>query len=209
MLARLPAPADSPTDDLFVGTNQNNYFTLRWDSTKNQIQTRRNYVDVADPSSRESQSAPRCLIDPSGRYMTLEIYEGVAVVIPIVELPARKRGRQVATNPDAPQVGELGEPTTSRIDELRVRSSAFLHSQSTQPWLALLYEDNQSKVRLRIRELEYTPASSSIGAEATFKEVGDKRLDGGVFAHELDYGSSHLIPIPAPLGLFFSGCMFA
>ena len=64
-----------------------------------------------------------------------------------------------------------------------------------------MYEDNQKKVRLRIRELEYTRATSSASADATFKEVQEKKLEGGVFAHELDVGSSHLIPIPAPLGM--------
>ncbi|KAJ5102357.1 Cleavage/polyadenylation specificity factor A [Penicillium alfredii] len=200
MLARLPAPANSPTDHLFVGTNQNNYFTLAWDAENNRIRTTRSYVDIADVSSRHAQTAPRCLIDPSGRFMTLEIYEGVIVVVPIVQ-PSKKRGRnsQAVSVADVPQVGELGDPTTSRIDELFVRSSAFLHSE-INPWLALLYEDNQRRVRLRIRELDYSPATPSASADATFREVQDKKLEGGVFAHELDFGSTHLIPIPAPLG---------
>jgi DNA damage-binding protein 1 len=208
MLARLPAPANSLTDHLFVGTDQYNYFTLKWNVEKNDIQTARSYQDISDPASREAQSEPRCLMDPSGRFMTLEIYEGVIVVIPIIE-PSKRKGRvsHAAMQADAPQVGELGDPTASRIDELFVRSSAFLHSGSNQPWLALLYEDNQKKVRLRIRELEYTRATSSASADATFKEVQEKKLDGGVFAHDLDLGSSHLIPIPAPLGKFlFLGC---
>lgn len=203
MLARLPAPANSTTDHLFVGTDQYNYFTLAWDPEKRKARTARSYVDVAEPSARESQTDPRCLVDPSGRFMTLEIYEGVIVVIPIIE-PTKRKGRasHAALQADAPQVGELGEPTASRIDELFVRSSAFLHSGSNQPWLALLYEDNQKKVRLRIRELEYSRATSSGPADATFKEVQEKKLDGGVFAHELDMGSTHLIPIPAPLGTY-------
>ncbi|KAJ5256820.1 hypothetical protein N7478_012924 [Penicillium angulare] len=201
MLARLPAPANSLTDHLIVGTDQYNYFTLVWDSATNDIVTARSYVDISEPSSRESQTNPRCLLDPTGRFMTLEIYEGVVVVVPIIE-PTKRKGRasHAVSQPDAPQVGELGEPTSSRIDELFVRSSAFLHSASNQPWLALLYEDNQQKVRLRIRELEYSRATSSGPPDATFKEVQDQKLEGGVFGHELDMGSSHLIPIPAPLG---------
>jgi DNA damage-binding protein 1 len=209
MLARLPAPANSTTDHLFVGTDQYNYFTLAWDPEKRKARTARSYVDIAEPSARESQTDPRCLVDPSGRFMTLEIYEGVIVVIPIIE-PTKRKGRasHAALQADAPQVGELGEPTASRIDELFVRSSAFLHSGSNQPWLALLYEDNQKKVRLRIRELEYSRATSSGPADATFKEVQEKKLDGGVFAHELDMGSTHLIPIPAPLGTYLFLCLF-
>ncbi|KAI9930561.1 hypothetical protein ASPWEDRAFT_108310 [Aspergillus wentii DTO 134E9] len=195
MLARLPAPANSPTDHLFVGTDQYTYFTLSWDPSTNQIQTERNYVDIADPSSRESQTGGRCLIDPSGRFMTLEVYEGVIAAIPIVQIPSKKRGRSTAvpSGPDAPQIGELAEPTIARIDELFVRSSAFLHVQSGLPRLALLYEDNQKKVRLKVRELQYSAATSSSGADATFAEVA-------VFAQELDLGASHLIPVPAPLG---------
>ncbi|KAL4872857.1 hypothetical protein BDV12DRAFT_126898 [Aspergillus spectabilis] len=192
MLARLPAPANSPTDHLFVGTDRYSYFTLSWDRTQRQVRTERNYVDIADPSSRESQTGSRCMIDPSGRFMTLEIYDGMIVVIPIVQLPSKKRGRQVAlpTGPDAPKVGELGEPIITRIDELFVRSSAFLHVQSGPPRLALLYEDNQKKANLKVRELKY---SGGAGAESEFTHFAD-------YTQELDLGASHLIPVPAPLG---------
>ncbi|KAL2787168.1 mono-functional DNA-alkylating methyl methanesulfonate N-term-domain-containing protein [Aspergillus keveii] len=192
MLARLPAPAGSPTDHLFVGTDRYSYFTLSWDSAQNQVRTERNYVDIADPSSREAQTGSRCMIDPSGRFMTLEIYDGMIVVIPIVQLPSKRRGRQVAapTGPDVPKVGELSEPITTRIDELFVRSSAFLHVQSGPPRLALLYEDNQKKVQLKVRELNYTSGSA---AESEFTHVAD-------YTQELDLGASHLIPVPAPLG---------
>lgn len=203
MLARLPAPANSPTDHLFVGTDQYTYFTVSWDGGKGQVRTERNYVDISDPSSRESQTAGRCLIDPSGRFMTLEIYEGVVAVIPIVQIPTKKKSRSiaVASGPDAPGVGELGEPTLTRVDELFVRSSAFLHVQSDKPRLALLYEDNQKKVRLKVRELHYTAATATVSADATFKEP-----EFSNFAQELDLGASHLIPVPAPLGLFPLDC---
>ncbi|KAL4806754.1 mono-functional DNA-alkylating methyl methanesulfonate N-term-domain-containing protein [Aspergillus unguis] len=192
MLACLPAPANSPTDHLFVGTDRYSYFTLSWDSAQKQVKTEKEYVDISDPSSREAQSGSRCMIDPSGRFMTLEIYDGMIVVIPIVQLPSKKRGRQVAlpTGPEAPKVGELGEPIITRIDELFVRSSAFLHVQTGLPRLALLYEDNQKKVKLKVRELNYSPGA---GAESEFTPLAD-------YAQELDLGASHLIPVPAPLG---------
>lgn len=202
MLARLPAPADSPTDHLFVGTDQYTYFTLSWDSESGKVRTEKSYVDLADKSSRDSQTGNRCLIDPSGRFMTLEIYEGVITVIPIVQVPGKKRGRAAwasnATSADAPRVGDLSEPTTARIDELFVRSSAFLHVESKGlPRLALLHEDNQRRVRLKVRELHFNAATASTGADATFEEVE-------VFAQELDLGASHLIPVPAPLGMLIA-----
>ncbi|KAL4963606.1 DDB1/RSE1 family protein [Aspergillus stella-maris] len=192
MLASLPTPADSPTDHLFVGTDRYSYFTLSWDSRNKQVITEKEYVDIADPSSREAQTGSRCMIDPSGRFMTLEIYDGMIVVIPIVQLPSKKRGRPAAlpTGPDAPKVGELGDPVVTRIDELFVRSSAFLHVQSGPPRLALLYEDNQKKVKLKVRELKY---SSGAGADSEFTHFAD-------YTQELDLGASHLIPVPAPLG---------
>ncbi|OJJ88285.1 DDB1/RSE1 family protein [Aspergillus glaucus CBS 516.65] len=195
MLARLPAPANFPTDHLFVGTDQYSYFTLSWDIEKNQVRTERNFVDISDPSARESQTGNRCLIDPSGRFMTLEIHEGVIVVVPIVQLPTRKKGRSITVDsgPNAPRIGELGEPVLSRIEELFVRSSAFLHVQSDKPRMALLYEDNQKKVRLKVRELHYTTGTASTPTEAVFKEPEP-------FLQELDLGASHLIPVPAPLG---------
>lgn len=198
MLARLPAPANSSTDHLFVGTDQYSYFTLSWDSEKNQVRTERNFVDISDPSARESQTGNRCLIDPSGRFMTLEIHEGVVIVVPIVQLPTRKKGRSITVDsgPNAPRVGELGEPVLSRIEELFVRSSAFLHVQSDKPRMALLYEDNQKKVRLKVRELHYTTGTASTPTEAVFKEPEP-------FLQELDLGASHLIPVPAPLGSCF------
>ena len=189
---------NSTTDHLFVGTDLHTYFTLSWDESKGGIRTERGYFNVADPASRESQlTSGRCLTDPSGGFLTLEIYEGVIIVLPIIPAYVKKRGRTPAwmTAPDAPRPGELGEGVITRIDELFVRSSAFLHVQSGagKPRLALLYEDNQKKVRLKVRELEYTGPTASNPADAAF-------VEGDVFAQELDLGATHLIPVPAPLG---------
>lgn len=128
--------------------------------------------------------------------MTLEIFEGIITVLPIVQ-PHRGRGKPPVlttshySNPDepVPQIGELGVPMTVRIDELMVRSSAFLHVESrAAPRLALLHKDNQRKVKLKVRELHFEASS-----EPVFQETE-------VLTQELDLGSSHLIPVPAPLG---------
>lgn len=140
MLARLPAPANSPTDHLFVGTDRYTYFTLSWDSSEKRVRTERDYVDMSDPSSRESQTGNRCLIDPSGRFMTLEIYEGVIAVIPIIQLPSKKRGRAVAlpSGPDAPRVGELGEPTNTHgpliLSEFSGTAGTLSSAIHINPW---------------------------------------------------------------------------
>ncbi|KAK2763344.1 DNA damage-binding protein 1 [Arachnomyces sp. PD_36] len=205
MLQRLPCPGTSPTDHLFVGTDRYTYFTVSWDATKRKLRTERSYVDLADKSSRDAQSADRCLVDPSGRFMTLEIYEGVVTVVPIVQASGRpmaeqqrKKGKQVAGSGGEGDraVGELGEPCPTRIEELVVRSSAFMFPQADQkPRLALLYEDHKKMPKLRIRELDYKAGMDGWSAE----------LEGKYdFADPLEMGASELIPVPAPTGELLS-----
>lgn len=207
MLQKLVRPGSSPTDHLFVGTDRYTYFTVSWDPEKKQLRTEKSYVDLADKSSRDSQTGDRCLIDPSGQFMTLEIYEGLVTVIPIVQPNARaqseqqkRKGKQVASSSSGATasgdrvVGELGEPCLTRIDELAVRSSAFLYTQAKQkPRLALLYEDSLKRVRLRIRELEFVAGVGGGDGSAELKDIE-------ILQQDLEMGASQLIPVPAPLG---------
>jgi DNA damage-binding protein 1 len=181
---------------------------VSWDLRTRQLRTERSYLDLADKSSRDSQTGNRCLVDPSGKFITLEVYEGVVTVVPIVQIPSKQRKRPIASATaaaaaaaNAPRVGELAEPCFARIDELVVRSSAFLYCQAKRPpRLALLYEDPQRKVRLKVRELMVTPGGlGGEGAVADLNEVD-------VLREELEFGANHLIPVPAPLGMFF--CVF-
>jgi len=178
-------PATSPTDHLFVGTDRYMYFTLSWDPITRQLRTETSYQDVAEKAARDSQSGDRCHIDPTGRFMTLELYEGVINVVPI----ARDTKRKAATR----EVGTLTEPIPTRIPELFVRSSAFLNrrKESDKPQIALLYEDSQQKVRLKLRELAYTPGlKDDIGSVEFENEVEVKE--------EIELGASHIIPLGAP-----------
>lgn len=200
MLERLARPASSETDHLFVGTDRFTYFTLSWDRDTEQLRTEREYVDLADNSSRESQVGDRCLIDPSGRFMTLELYEGVVTVVPIIQ-QSHKKGRKPALPLNGLQVGQLGEPAPVRIEELSVRSSGFLHCRpDSPPRLALLYEDTQGAVKVKVRELSYSPGSGSDAGPVADLKVVD------VLTEELEMGASILIPVPAPPGkiLYFS-----
>lgn len=217
-----PSPFRSQTDILFIGTDRATYFTVSWDQKTNNLRTERKYVDLADPSARESQLGDRCLIDPSGRFLTLELYEGIVTVIPIGQ-PLRSRGsgrklgkRAVNASANATNVNqdaatadlELGEPCQARVEELLVRSSTFLHTQAdTLPRMALLYEDTMGKVRLKVRELEVmhggmggaTGGGGAIGADGGSVAVL-KGLD--LLKEELEMGASFLVPVPAPLGRF-------
>jgi DNA damage-binding protein 1 len=178
MLQKL-RPALSPTDHLFVGTDRFMYFTLSWNSEKKQLQTEKSFASVADNAARESQTGERCHVDPTGRHMTVEVYEGIITVIPLVQ-----RGKKRKQDSD---ISHLGDPQPVRLPEMFVRSSAFLRPKSDdeKPKIALLYEDTHSQVKLKLRELTYS------GDEIELQE-------GETCKSELELGASHLIPLEEP-----------
>jgi DNA damage-binding protein 1 len=180
MLQKL-RPALSTTDHLFVGTDRFMYFTMSWNEDKKQLQTEKTFESVADNAARESQTGERCHVDPSGRFMTLEVYEGIITVIPLVQ-----RGKKRKQESD---IAHLGEPHPSRIAEMFVRSSAFLRPRShdDKPKLALLFEDTHAHVKLRFRELSFS------GPDAI--ELDEEELHPG----DLELGASHLIPLDEPI----------
>lgn len=156
------------------------YFTLSWDAEKKQLKTEKSFASVADNAARESQTGERCHVDPSGRFMTVEVYEGIITVIPLVQ-----RGKKRKQEAD---IAHLGEPQPVRLSEMFVRSSAFLRPKSHEdkPKLALLYEDTHSQVKLKVRELFFA------GGDAVEIEEGEN------CRAELELGSSHLIPLDGP-----------
>ncbi|KAF2199118.1 DNA damage-binding protein 1 [Delitschia confertaspora ATCC 74209] len=188
MLQKL-RPALASTDHLFVGTDRFMYFTLSWNAKEKALVTEKTFESVADNAARESQTGERCHVDPSGRFMTLEVYEGIITVIPLVQ-----RGKKRKQESD---IAHLGEPVPTRISEMFVRSSAFLRPRSPQddkPKLALLYEDNHSNVRLKVRELAFA------GGDAVELDEGEQ------YQGKLEVGASHLIPIVDPTyGLIIIG----
>ncbi len=190
MLERL-RPENSKTEHLFIGTDRYKYFTISWDEKTNQIRTEQSYQDQLDKTLRDSQNQDRCLIDPSRRYMTLQLFDGIVTVVPINQAKSKKKSSS--------EPGTLGQPVPARISELFVRSSVFLHSHeeaNAKALLALLYENNRQQVCLNIRHLDYTIGTQSEPGSADLEEVvtaGD----------DLDIGASHLIPIPAPACTYY------
>ncbi|KAF1982225.1 hypothetical protein K402DRAFT_407875 [Aulographum hederae CBS 113979] len=183
-------PASSTTDHLVIGTDRLAYFTVSWDPESKQLKTEKSCVDLAVKSLRVSQTSIRCLVDPSGKFMTLEMFEGVVTVVPLQHKNKRKQ------EPADP--GNLGEATLSRIPELFVRSSAFVpprfqNEKNDKPKLALIYEDSSGKVWLRVRHLAYTPSSAK-------GEAGSAELDDGPIPKSLELGAAHLIPMTLPTG---------
>ena len=186
-------PASAQTDHLFVGTDRYQYFTCSWDAATRQIKTEQSYVDQADKVLRDSRDMDRCHVDPTRRFMTLELYDGVVTVIPF-EQPSNSNKR-VKRESSASEIGSLAEPMQVRIEELVTRSSAFAQTDSddkSNPQLAILWEDNQEIPQLKIRELKYYSGDSP---SAELETVAELRK-------ELDMGVSHLIPITAPHGGF-------
>lgn len=184
MLEKLQ-PSQSTTEHLFVGTDRYMYFVLSWDPRLRQMCTEKSYLDQADKTSRDSQTQDRCLIDPTKRFMALQLYDGIVTVIPIAQEGKRK---------GLPEAGTLGEPIAARISDLFVRSSAFIYPRNGSDQrlkLALLYEDNHRKVCLNIRRLEYSAGISGESGSAALEEIVTSRKD-------LDLGASLLIPVSAP-----------
>ena len=192
MLERL-RPASSQTDHLFVGTDRYQYFTCSWDAETRQLRTEQSYVDQADKVLRDSRESDRSHIDPTKRFLTLELYDGIVTVVPIVQASNKRQKRESTTTND---VGTLGEPAQVRIEELLTRSSAFLDvdpESKENPKIAILWEDNTEIPQLKVRELKYFPGGEQ--ATASLETVAELRV-------QLDLGVSHLIPVSAPYGGF-------
>ncbi|KAM0713170.1 hypothetical protein Q7P35_000622 [Cladosporium inversicolor] len=186
-------PATSQTDHLFVGTDKYHYFTLSWNAETNDLVTEKSHVDVAEKAARDNQTGDRVHIDPSNRFMTLECYEGVVNVLPIAH--AGKGKRKAADN----EIGQLGDPIPVRVPELFVRSTCFLHRRQAgarlaDPAFALLEEDPQHKLRVKVRELEYAPSLRPQEEPATAELEKGRDVQG-----EIELGASHLIPLPPPM----------
>lgn len=179
-------PASSKTDHLFIGTDRYQYFTCSWNASIKQLKTEQSYVDLADKVLRDSRETDRCHIDPTGRFMTLELYDGVVTVLPFIQ-PSNKRQKREATS--ASQVGTLGEPVQVRTEELLTRDSALVATDpqgKEPPQLAVLWEDNSGNPQLKVRELKYSPSGEQATAE--LETIAELRGD------QLDQGVSHLIP---------------
>jgi DNA damage-binding protein 1 len=184
----------SRTDHLFVATDRYQYFTCSWNAETRQLCTEQSYVDLADKVLRSSQEADRCHIDATGRFMTLELYDGVVSVLPFVQ-PSNKRARRESNA--RVQVGGLGEPVQARIKELLTRDSAFLAADpgsKDNPRLAILWEDNLEEPQLVLREIKYRVGGDQATAELEL--VAELKGD------QLDKGVSHLIPVSMPYGGF-------
>ena len=167
-------PPGATTDHLFIGTIRFQYFTVVWNAKTRQLDTVQSFVDVAEKHMRDSQSRDRCLVDPTGHYFVMELFEGVINLIKVVK---PRKG-----SPDY-----LNRPEQVRVTELRVRASAFLYTETNRPKLALLHDNGMGNVRLSTYRIVDEKSQYS-----SFDPHKDREND----ISDLDQGASHLIPVP-------------
>ncbi|KAI0998368.1 DNA damage-binding protein 1 [Podosphaera aphanis] len=174
MLAKI-RPVGAAVDHLFIGTSRFKYFTAAWNGTTQKLETIQSFEDQFNKHMRESQSRDGCLVDPTGQYVVLELFEGV---INLVKVLKQKKGRG----------GYLDKAEQVRLTELKVRASTFLFTETKQPKLALLYtEGPRGDVRLATYRIV-----DDKGRYSSFNSKKDRENELG----ELEISASHLIPVP-------------
>lgn len=178
MLERLQ-PKDSDTDLLFIGTDSQQYFTLKWNPESRYPETVfERITDDAEPYMRQSQSQNRSAVDPTGRYICLHLWEGIMNVLRL-----RTRGR------DRMRLEALAQV---RLTELFMKASTFLYSRTGQPIIAFLYKTQESWEESRLALYQLT---NDKGDQAkSFDPQRDRLLDLQI----QDPYSNLLIPVRVP-----------
>lgn len=158
-------PPGYQQDLLFITTERYRFMVLAYDKATGKLSTKAS-GDVQDTVGRDVDDGLRGLVDPQCRLIALHIYEGLVKAIPV-------DGR-----------GQLKEAFNMRIDELSIRSLAFLHG-CRQPTLAVLYEDTKEQLHLKTYVVD----------------LQEKELAPGPWAQaHLNRFAHSLVAVPAPLG---------
>lgn len=180
MLQRLQ-PKDSDTELLFIGTDRQQYFTVAWNPHTNKLDTVKESCmnDDAEPYMRHSQSQNKCLVDPTGKFMAMHLWEGVLNVFRL-----RTRGSSKMRLEALAQV---------RLSELWMKASTFLHSRTGHPKIAFLYKTRLDQEDARIAVYRLTKDDKG-GDVSRFDPLRDRELDETI----PDPYASMLIPIPVP-----------
>lgn len=169
-------PQGSDVDHLFIGTIRFQYFTVCWNPNTREFDTVQSFVDLTERQMKDSYSRDLCNVDPTGRYLTIELFAGVMNLIKIQK--PRKGVRKSAEY--------LDKPEQVRITELKVRASTFLHTESNRPKIAFLFQEPKGEVKLATYRL--------VDEKSAFSEF-DPSKDRENEVRDLDMGASHLIPV--------------
>jgi DNA damage-binding protein 1 len=177
MLQRLQ-PKDSDTDLLFIGTDRLQYFNVAWNSETNQLETVEHTIeDAAEPYMRSSQSQSKCLVDPTGKFMAMHLWEGV---LNVFRLPTRKGSTL-----------KLEALDQVRLTELWMKDSTFIHSRTGHPRIAFLYKTQLDNEEARIAVYRLTKDDKG-GDVSKFDPNKERELDEVI----ADPYASMLIPVP-------------
>ena len=175
MLQKL-RPKDSDTDLIFVGTDRSQYLTLAWDVETNQFETKQVFEDPGEKYMRDSQSQDKCLVDPTGKFMAMHLWEGVMNVL---RLPMR---RPISLRLDLLQ--------QVRISELYIKASTFLYTETGQPKIAFLHRSSTDSFDSKLSTYYLTENDQN-----TQSSRFDPRRDRDFCIDIQDPAASMLIPV--------------
>lgn len=176
MLQKL-SPKDNTTDLLFVGTDRFQHFTLAWNAETRQLETIQFNQDAGEKFMRDSQSQDKCVVDPTGRFMALHLWEGVLTVARL-----QSRGRNLN------HIDWMEQP---RLSELFIRSSTFLYSETGHPKIAFLYQSQVDAPDAKLATYRFTSDDKDTKA-SNFDPLKDREISKDV----ADPGAAILIPVP-------------
>lgn len=161
---------------LLIGTDRFEYFTLAWNPQTSRLDTITPIKDPGERFMRDSQSQDRCIVDPSGRYVAMHLWEGV---LTIMRLGHRKSNAMVLDVMD--QV---------RLSELFIRASTFLYTETGHPKVAFLYHSQADSDDARLATYRLTSDDRNTVA-SRFDPARDREIDIDV----PDPSAAMLIPV--------------
>lgn len=169
-------PKDSLTDLLFVGTDRFEYFTLAWNPETSDLDTINPMTDPGERHMRDSQSQDRCLVDPSGRFLAMHLWEGV---LTIMRLGTRRNTAMT-----------LECMAQVRLSELFIKASTFLYTETGHPKIAFLYQTRSDSRDSKLAVYRLTSDDRDM-VPSRFDASRDREVDEEI----LDEGAAMLIPV--------------
>ncbi|KAI1079128.1 mono-functional DNA-alkylating methyl methanesulfonate N-term-domain-containing protein [Whalleya microplaca] len=174
MLQKL-RPRDAETELLFVGTDRFHYFTVGWDAANSKLETIDSFFDIHEKHMRDVQSQDKCVVDPTGRFMVVLLWEGV---INVLRMHTVKSKRQ-----------NLNWMDQIRVSELFIKCATFLHVETGHPKIAFLYQTRTDVPDSHL--VTYRLTADDKNSEVSRFEVRDQ-----VDTMEIqDPGAAMLIPV--------------
>lgn len=168
-------PRDADTQLVFVGTDRFHYFTFGWSSTDKKLETKDSFFDIHEKHMRDAQSQDMCVVDPTGRFMVVLLWEGV---INVLRMHTVKSKRQ-----------NLHWMDQVRVSELYIKSATFLHVETGHPKIAFLYQSRNDIPDSQL--VTYRLTVDDKNTEVSRFEIRDQ-VDR---MHIEDPGASLLIPV--------------